>query len=534
MHQKNLVIIICALLVLTTLFLFPQTQAITWSVTTRRFTDYTYYDGFPAFAQTKDGRIWFVWSKEIQGNLSLYYKTSSDQGRTWAAEKNLTAVFPSPGENQNPSITQAQNGTILVTWASDRPPPPLPGFLIDASPQNISISQGESGNALVTVTSVNGFNGTVNLTVLNQPTGVAATLDPPQVAPPADGTANSALTILVDATATPGNYTLYVRGRSGKLMNDIEVYLEITLSGSTPGSFSQNAAGSNLLSSPQGTTSSDDYEIYYKSSHDNGVTWSRDTQLTNNGVDDLDPAIIQLTNGTILIFWQSYTGEDYDICYKTTTNGISWSETKQLTTDPLVDTEPAVTQAKDGKLWLVWASNRYGNYEICYKTYDGSTWSADLRLTTNTNTDIQPAIVQAVDGNMMVFWASSSTTGTYDICYAYSVDGSTWSSRIEFAASGYEDIWPTLMRTQDTKILVAWVSNEADQPIGNWDVYYRSSLAGDINEDHVVNVIDLTWVSLSYGFFSGEQGYNPVADVNKDGIVDMRDLSTVAYYLGET
>jgi hypothetical protein len=54
------------------------------------------------------------------------------------------------------------------------------------------------------------------------------------------------------------------------------------------------------------------------------------------------------------------------------------------------------------------------------------------------------------------------------------------------------------------------------------------TMPGDVNNDGVVNVLDLTIVSLSYGTFEGEPDYNPDADINEDGIVDMRDLAKVA------
>jgi len=62
----------------------------------------------------------------------------------------------------------------------------------------------------------------------------------------------------------------------------------------------------------------------------------------------------------------------------------------------------------------------------------------------------------------------------------------------------------------------------------------KVKLQGDVNGDGIVNVLDLTIVSLAYGFFEGEPGYNPDADLNNDGIVEMRDLVTVASNLGNT
>lgn len=524
------------LILAITTSVFMQVKATTWSVDTKQLTTYDYYDGHPALTQTKDGRVWLVWSKEIDSNLTLYYKITSDQGKTWSEEMNLTDNLCN-GQDQNPSIMQAQNETIWVVWTSDRPPPPIRDFNMGASPQNLTIPQGESDNSTIIVTSINNFNETVNLMVYDivpELTGynITTTFNPNPVTPPANGAVNSTLTISINSTATPGNYTLMVMGKSDHLMHTVDIYLEIIAAGGT--GQASTAINTLAFSSTSASSTMEDYEIYYKTSHDNGETWSKDIQLTQNNIDDLRPAIIQLANGTIMIVWQSYILDSHNICYKTLTDG-EWSDTTQLTTDSAHDKTPAVTQTKDGKIWVVWNSRRTGDYEIFYKIHNGFTWSNDTQLTNNTNTDVQPAIIQTTTGDILIFFTSGKPTGTNDIYYKYSSDyGSTWSERIEFAASNYEDVWPAVTRAQDTKIWVTWVSNEADQPNGNWEIYCRTSLAGDVNEDGQVNVVDLTIVSLAYGALLGEPDYNPNADINKDGIVDMRDLRIVAYYLGET
>jgi hypothetical protein len=55
---------------------------------------------------------------------------------------------------------------------------------------------------------------------------------------------------------------------------------------------------------------------------------------------------------------------------------------------------------------------------------------------------------------------------------------------------------------------------------------------GDVNEDGVIDDLDITAISSSFGYFWFEPEYDPEVDINQDGIVDIRDLATAAFYLG--
>ncbi|MCK4482213.1 hypothetical protein KAU55_03230, partial [Candidatus Bathyarchaeota archaeon] len=57
-------------------------------------------------------------------------------------------------------------------------------------------------------------------------------------------------------------------------------------------------------------------------------------------------------------------------------------------------------------------------------------------------------------------------------------------------------------------------------------------ILADVNNDGVVDIIDLSIVSMAYGAFEGEPNYNSDADLNQDGIVDARDLSVVTIDYG--
>jgi hypothetical protein len=74
------------------------------------------------------------------------------------------------------------------------------------------------------------------------------------------------------------------------------------------------------------------------------------------------------------------------------------------------------------------------------------------------------------------------------------------------------------------------VGNAEDPP----DVFDGSTtvtvatLVGDLNSDGAVNCGDLAVVRASFGKRTGQSAFDPRADVNSNGVVDVRDLSFVS------
>jgi hypothetical protein len=168
--------------------------------------------------------------------------------------------------------------------------------------------------------------------------------------------------------------------------------------------------------------------------------------------------------------------------------------------------------------------------------YNGSAWSSDTALTSDRNVNTDPAVLQTFDHRLWVFWASSAPTqtATNDIYYVYSVDnGASWSDPVPFTTDPYEDMWVAATQTRDLELWVTWTSDRADQPdYGNWDVYYKTSLVGDINGDGVVSIMDLAIVAVAYGSYQGHPNYNIDYDLNGDGIIDILDLSIIGRNYG--
>jgi len=155
-------------------------------------------------------------------------------GNYWS---DYTGVDLYSGPYQNETGSDGIGDTPYIReWIHDRYPlmnpwtpiPPTPDFSISASPSSLTIQQSSSDTSQVTIKSLIGFDQTVQLSISGAPAGVTTTFTPEQVTPPPDGSVTSTLTVSVDATATPGNYTLTVTGTSDSLTHSVDISLEIT------------------------------------------------------------------------------------------------------------------------------------------------------------------------------------------------------------------------------------------------------------------------------------------------------------------
>ena len=213
-----------------------------------------------------------------------------------------------------------------------------------------------------------------------------------------------------------------------------------------------------------------DNEIFYTTSPDHGETWTDFVKLTNSSYSDTNPSVSQNVDGTICVVWQQYNGGNYDLFYKTSSNhGLSWSNATQLTTDPDTDVGPSITYTWNGTLWVVWTSHRTGVYDIYYKTSadNGLNWTDPIPLVTSGKYDTAPSVMQAPDGSIWVIWSHENLNLYYKTSPDY---GLSWTleTKLPLDDSG-DDTNPSATGTNEGKIWVVWDSERT----GNYDVFYK-------------------------------------------------------------
>jgi subtilase family serine protease len=100
-------------------------------------------------------------------------------------------------------------------------------FTLSMSPSSFTIDERGSVSTTLTVTSVNGFNSAVTLSVNEFPSGVSASASANPVTPPANGSVKVTLTWSATRRAPTGTTTIELIGTSGSLTNEIPVTITV-------------------------------------------------------------------------------------------------------------------------------------------------------------------------------------------------------------------------------------------------------------------------------------------------------------------
>jgi subtilisin family serine protease len=115
------------------------------------------------------------------------------------------------------ALTRSAPATLTVSAPPD--------FTVTAAPASLAVVAGTGAAYTVSVGSVNGFSGTVALSLSGLPASVgSASFSPPTIA----GAGNSQLTVTTSATAASGSYPLTITAASGATVHQAVVTLAVT------------------------------------------------------------------------------------------------------------------------------------------------------------------------------------------------------------------------------------------------------------------------------------------------------------------
>jgi len=115
------------------------------------------------------------------------------------------------------SLTHSTTVTLVVNAT------PIQDFTLSATPSSQTVTAGSGTTYTTTVTALNGFAGTVSLSVSGLPGGATGSFSPASVA----GSGTSTFSVSTSSTTSAGTYTLTITGTSGSLTHSTTVTLVV-------------------------------------------------------------------------------------------------------------------------------------------------------------------------------------------------------------------------------------------------------------------------------------------------------------------
>jgi hypothetical protein len=218
------------------------------------------------------------------------------------------------------------------------------------------------------------------------------------------------------------------------------------------------------------------FEIYYKRSPDQGISWGADTRLTNNA-DTSWFASLAVSGSEVDVVWMDDRDGNFEIYYKHSTDGgLTWSGDIRLTNNNAISQFPSVT-ISGSVVNVIWQDSRDGNTEIYNKRSPdgGISWGSDTRLTNNSAGSIF-ASVSSSGSIVNVLW-EEYRDGNAEIYNKHSSDGGlSWSADTRLTNNPAESFSPSAW-VSGSDVHVVWY----DVRDGNAEVYYKHSPDGGLS-----------------------------------------------------
>jgi hypothetical protein len=292
------------------------------------------------------GCIHVVFYDNRTGSQQVYYKHSADSGATWSGD---TMLSNGAGFKAEPAVA-ASGGCVYVVW-EDR----------DSGVYNAGVCYRRSTDAGLTWLAE---------TLLALP---AYNCRNPSVA------AQDSFVHIAWADDSAGRELYYRRSTDYgaiwsdkvRLTNDIQESWHPTL-----------ALHDSFVHLAWRDWRDRSFEIYYKRSTDYGATWAGDEILSGDLATGSYNPCIAADSGLVHVVWWDTRTSPFEIYYKNSTDeGVTWGDDVRLTDDTTGSYNMTVA-VRGAAVHVVWEA-LYGTSFIMYKssTDGGATWSTDTALT---------------------------------------------------------------------------------------------------------------------------------------------------------
>jgi S1-C subfamily serine protease len=188
--------------------------------------------------------------------------------------------------------------------------------------------------------------------------------------------------------------------------------------------------------------------------------WTKIIDLSNSNISSQGARLAASGNNVYVVWEESqYSGIDRIMFSKSTDRGDTFSKPSNLTSAVKIDSETASIGASRKKVYVVWADDSPGNYDIFFirSTDYGNTFSKPVNLSDNPGVSYFPKL--ATDGNngIYIVWTDNSL-GNYNIEFTKSIDGGATFNRPIILSNDTRGVsnFPNMAISGNNNVYITW------------------------------------------------------------------------------
>jgi len=225
-------------------------------------------------------------------------------------------------------------------------------------------------------------------------------------------------------------------------------------------------------------------QIYFKRSSDTGNSFNTTENLSNTNGSSTDPQITATGNNAYIV-WSDTTTGNGDIYFKSSTdNGTSFSSPKNLSTN--LD-GPALfpqVEAIGNNVYVVWQDETPDKGRIRFRASNdnGNDFSITRVLSQENEVNANSPQLSVSENAIYVVWEDNSRSGNnssknFDLLFRVGIDGGSTFTNTKILTKNPGDSFDPRTATSGENMYAVWEDNTAgDDTSLNWEVRFRGVL----------------------------------------------------------
>jgi N,N-dimethylformamidase beta subunit-like, C-terminal len=247
-----------------------------------------------------------------------------------------------------------------------------------------------------------------------------------------------------------------------------------------------SAVGSNVYVTWRDAT----YGIIFKGSNDNGASFGNSINLSNNTGYSFDPKIAAYGNNVHVIWSESTFVANSIYTRASTDNGNTFGRIINLSNNATLTYTPDITLSVTGKntssnnhVYAIWSNDTFAGPNspsltdvIFRRSIDGGqTFGDSINLSDNSSFSFKPRIAAYGNNNVYLVWEENNQLQNGEILFRRSIDGGqTFGDIINLSDSIRNSTSPQIALAGNGNLYIIW--QEEDNANKKGSIYLRSSV----------------------------------------------------------